>query len=103
MSYEGFEEYLCKKGHYFTQDCMDDSPSDCPYCFSPAVHYHAVDCTNGIEEDNPGTQMAPKVADGHWDRPMIDVLGNKYVQRINIWRPTDQWRKVVQCIPEKIT
>lgn len=51
MSYEGFEEHICAKGHQF-----DTSPSawfddydapKCPYCFSPTKFCNSVDQTNG--------------------------------------------------------
>lgn len=101
MSYEGFEEYLCKKGHYYTGDAFDNAP-DCPYCSSAPAHYHAVDCTNGIEEGCPGTTMGEKIPNGHWDMPQVDVLGNKYVKRINIWLPTNHWRKIPAYKKDKV-
>lgn len=52
MSYEGYEQYLCSDGHYWTEDCWSssmysDRKPSCPHCKKPAVFGNAVDQTNG--------------------------------------------------------
>ena len=55
MSYEGYEVWLCEKGHEHSFDCYD-TPSvedwNCPICNSRCVWYTCVDQTNGC---NPKT------------------------------------------------
>lgn len=48
MSYEGYDQCICEKGHYFISDCYwtDDKPI-CPICGSTMTWYNAVDQTNG--------------------------------------------------------
>lgn len=56
MSYEGYSQYICKKGHYFTRDAYDDMDYDdhgpylkypkCPYCGEDVVWRNGVDQTN---------------------------------------------------------
>ena len=54
MSYEGYEQHLCKKGHLFSQDAMyfvgqeEDGPV-CHHCNEPSVFFNSVDDTNGEE------------------------------------------------------
>lgn len=50
MSYEGYEQYLCAKGHLRIVDCNmdDDSPCDCG---EPMVWHNSVDTTNGSFDD----------------------------------------------------
>jgi len=45
VSYEGYDQYLCGNGHYWSQDCYDDS-RECPECKQPPVWWNAVDETN---------------------------------------------------------
>lgn len=57
MSYEGYDQLICKKGHYWIQDsvmrfCSADSDvanQKCPSCKEVVVWYNAVDLTNGCE------------------------------------------------------
>lgn len=54
MSYEGYEQHLCKSGHLFSQDAQCfvgeelDKP-DCPHCGESSVFCNSVDDTNGEE------------------------------------------------------
>lgn len=57
MSYEGYDQLLCKNGHYWTCDAFDnvsydengpkEIPLSCPYCQSPNIWSNSVDQTNG--------------------------------------------------------
>jgi DNA-directed RNA polymerase subunit RPC12/RpoP len=92
MSYEGYEEYLCEKGHYINHDIHDEHPEVCEHCGSKWVFWHPVDQTNGYEEDNPDTKPAPvtKIRDEEiWRK---DHLGNQYCIMRPLYKPKSQWR-----------
>ena len=64
MSYEGYSEWLCEKGHYQTSDAYEDDPTTCRKCGAKLVWSHAVDQTNGELYDDdgkpvPGTHPYP--------------------------------------------
>ena len=48
MSYEGYSQYLCKKGHYWEEDCLysDYEEVICPHCGGKPVWENMVDTTN---------------------------------------------------------
>jgi hypothetical protein len=48
MSYEGYSQFLCKKGHYWEMDCYyaDYEEHICPKCKGKAVWENMVDTTN---------------------------------------------------------
>jgi len=53
MSYEGFEQHICKSGHQFTTPCqyffdsdMEIEKEKCPYCQEVSVWHNCVDDTN---------------------------------------------------------
>lgn len=48
MSYEGYTEYLCEKGHYWSANCYFDDGEPCAVCGGAPVWRHAVDQTNGV-------------------------------------------------------
>lgn len=51
MSYEGYEQLMCKNGHAWSQDASynydDTFGQQCAICSSPAIWWNAVDTTNG--------------------------------------------------------
>ncbi len=52
MSYEGYSQLICKKGHYWKKDCYEMdftklSDHKCPKCNEPAVWENMVNTTNG--------------------------------------------------------
>ena len=49
MSYEGYVQYLCKKGHAIDMDCYADDLKIC-HCGSPIVWSNNVNVTNGSFE-----------------------------------------------------
>lgn len=57
MSYEGFTQYLCKNGHYHTQDCSYDDLTICPNCMADIVWSNMVDVTNGSFEIIDGKEV----------------------------------------------
>jgi hypothetical protein len=54
MSFEGYYQVLCKKGHYTTYDCYSlhaDEPGwTCKICGEGEGWSRIVDCTNGDDE-----------------------------------------------------
>ena len=54
MSYEGYYQVICKKGHYHTVDCnlFDFLGWKCPTCGSDAAWCNGVDLTNGSWDEN---------------------------------------------------
>lgn len=96
MSYEGYEEYLCEKGHYLAIDCYSETPSECPRCEAPIKWWHPVDQTNGYVEDNPGTYPAETDEVGYEDVWQEDHYGNRYATKIILHAPRgDSWRPFV--------
>lgn len=55
MSYEGYSQLLCAKGHYWTEDCLSTGfelkDNICPTCQAPAIWENMVDLTNGSYDD----------------------------------------------------
>lgn len=47
MSYEGYEQLLCKNGHYDTADCWYNDLQPCRVCGEKIVWINSVDETNG--------------------------------------------------------
>ncbi len=61
MSYEGYEQVLCRKGHYHIFDAFDEPDYKewkCPDCGEPVAWTNGVDTTNvgyeGIPPDGEG-------------------------------------------------
>lgn len=99
MSYEGFEEYICKSGHYFSFDAyqgFDPTKDSCPHCTQPVAYWRAVDETNGKEEDNPSSYPAELVEIGYEEVKHFDHLGNAYFTKNVLVAPQkeDLWRKL---------
>lgn len=92
MSYEGYEEYLCKNGHYSSCDCYCSVPK-CPYCGSKFEFWHPVDQTNGAVEEDPSTRPALKEEAGFDDEWREDHYGNKYSIPIPRYAPGNGWLK----------
>ena len=51
MSYEGYSQFLCKKGHLWHLDCMEDE-TRCPICKGEVAWKNSVDVTNGSFYEN---------------------------------------------------
>lgn len=49
MSYEGYVQFICPQGHYWTEDCYQDR-GECPKCGYAAIWENSVDITNGSFE-----------------------------------------------------
>lgn len=103
MSYEGYEEFLCENGHYYTAACAFESESTakCPHCKKKTKWWNAVDQTNGMDEDVPATMSAPKKEIGFDDKWKEDHYGNKYAVKILKFEPdSDRWRKFVPFVQD---
>lgn len=92
MSYEGYQEYLCAKGHYVVRGAFADEPEYCPRCGGDIAYRHSIDVTNGVEEDDPSTMPAPKDQIGSEDDWQKDHYGNPYALDIPLYQPLEQWR-----------
>ena len=55
MSYEGFTQYLCARGHESSFDCYEEHAANCPHCGAEFRWQHDVDITNGIDINDRGT------------------------------------------------
>jgi len=73
MSYEGTDEYLCPKGHYWTEDCWTEHDQCCPYCGEKKVWTHHINETNGVQFDRNGTPMEETV------HANLEVIGKEEV------------------------
>ena len=66
MSYEGYSQFLCKKGHYWKVGCYDQHQmyeaddevikEKCPTCSEEEVWENSVNTTNGSWDDD-GTRI----------------------------------------------
>ena len=101
MSYEGYEEFICTNGHYWTEDAMTFSygteeeqatACKCNYCKEPYHYARSVDETNGIIEEDIRTQRARLIEIGFDNVWHEDHLGNKYATKelkYKIFNPSD--------------
>lgn len=96
MSYEGYYELLCPRGHYEAYDCYADAPSECAYCGAPFAYRASVDQTNGCVPGCPETCPAKKRKLRSEDRWHTDHHGNRYATRLERWKPApgSTWQKL---------
>lgn len=53
MSYEGYKQFWCKKGHYWEVDCYSyDHEEKCPWCGKDVFFENSVDVTNGSHDED---------------------------------------------------
>lgn len=92
MSYEGYTEYLCERGHFFTRDAYESDPVECDVCKRDVAHFHPVDQTNGVVEDDPTTHPAEKfLIEEEWTE-RYSYMGTPYKVPVLRWRPSNEWR-----------
>jgi hypothetical protein len=97
MSYYGYVEYLCEKGHHTIFDVYDsdgDAVVNCAICGTKLVVRHSVDQTNGSNADEPWSVKAPKKQIGYEDNWHLDHYNHKYATRIPLYAPLEEWEKV---------
>lgn len=87
MSYEGFNEQLCRNGHYSAQDCYADRPKSCPHCGASIAYSHAVDQTNGYSRRYSYSCKAKKQEIGFTDIWHEDHHGNRYATKLIQYEP----------------
>lgn len=87
MSYEGYIEYLCPKGHAWAHDVYSEPENGhvCKRCGASATWQHDVDQTNGMEIDNPSTFSAGVACIGFEEDWLVDHYGNRYAEKIALW------------------
>jgi hypothetical protein len=68
MSYSGYTQFLCGRGHEFSLDCYeeDDGNPRCPHCGARPVWRNGVDTMNGSWEVDEVTGEEVRI-DGHVD------------------------------------
>lgn len=88
MSFEGYYELICPKGHYYTKPL----PRLCA-CGAEPKFLHLVDETNGYYKGDPNTYPARRLEAARYDVPQLDHRGNHYMTLDIRWRPTGlQWQ-----------
>ena len=104
MSYEGYVEFVCKKGNLFSYDCYDvniEMPEKnwkCPSCGEEMAWRRGVDQTNGIAYGDPHTLEAVKVGILKIKTPAhhctCDKCGTKHVSAREVFEiPTKESEK----------
>lgn len=108
MSYEGRDEFLCEKGHYWVHDAgimayasddVREKALHCPICEEIARYHCAIDDTNGYSPEDPRTFKGPKEEVGFDDLPKEDHYGNKYFEKILKYKPVlegARWRVLIK-------
>jgi hypothetical protein len=94
MSYEGYTEYLCTRGHYMTRDCRDDRPLQCDVCNLAIEYQNSVDQTNG-ETEHACTRPGKKIEFGFEDDWHVDHYGNRYAIKIPRYTPASTLWKII--------
>ena len=57
MSYEGYDQFLCKNGHHWTEDAYTSNDKGlCRICGESIIWENCVDITNGTFDDD-GTRI----------------------------------------------
>lgn len=100
MSYEGYTEYLCDNGHYWTVRASDNDFEGlgrqslfCTCCGAPYAFVSEVDLTNGSNPDIPHTFSAPKIEYGWEDIAKIDHWKNLYYEKLSLFLPDVRSRR----------
>lgn len=69
MSFSGYYQLLCERGHYSEVDCYTREfcrdMTDCPHCSAPIVWDHLVDTTNdaGFDQQIDLEEIVPELVD----------------------------------------
>lgn len=84
MGYSGFSQNICEVEHYWEAD----SDTACPVCGKRIKYQKEVDDTNGFEQEGYAYSFkAPIVSAGYEDKWSLDKNGNKYIEKIPLFRP----------------
>jgi DNA repair exonuclease SbcCD nuclease subunit len=85
MSFEGYSQLICAKGHYHRFDVYCEQ-SLCPDCGSEFIWNNLVDETNGVDEDGmlPGyVDLKPFAFEDVWH---TDHHGNRYATKRYLYK-----------------
>ena len=90
MSYEGYSQFWCKNGHYWTVDCNSlmykDEKEMCPICNEEKVVENMVNTTNG-SFDEDGTRIdgfiEPEIIK---EEKLICKCGNEHICSCSIYK-----------------
>jgi hypothetical protein len=84
MSYEGYEEALCKNGHRYFFGAFEEN-ARCPYCGADCAWSNSVDTTNCNKDG--------KLSEKGWNYLLISLeeiqtcnLGHKHVTKEAVYR-----------------
>lgn len=109
MSYEGYTEYLCDNGHYWTVRTSDTNFEGresqrlfCAHCGYPFAFQSRVDRTNGTDESNPLSLEAPKIEYGWEDIQKQDHWKNIYFEKRPLFLPdvlSRRWQVAIHDLP----
>lgn len=99
MSYEGYETYLCEKGHKWVRGAglyHEEPLKKCPFCPGKPKWVCSTDETNGFYEDEPATHPARMKEVAFEDFWSFDHYGNRYAVKIVLHEPVQdgRWRKL---------
>ena len=89
MSYEGYSQFWCKNGHYWTVDCnllYGEENQRCPICNEEEVKENMVNVTNGSFDDD-GTRIdnfiEPEIIK---EEKLICKCGNEHICGCSIYK-----------------
>ena len=89
MSYEGYSQFWCKKGHYWTVDCnllmYKSEKEKCPICNEEEVFENMVNTTNGSFDDGKRIDgfIQPKVIK---EEKLICKCGNEHICSCSVYK-----------------
>ena len=109
MSYEGYTEYICDNGHYWTVRTSDKNFEGqgrlglfCVHCGYPFAFSSEVDRTNGTIASEPKTFEAPKIEYGWEDIAKHDHWRNLYYEKRPLFLPdvrSRRWEVAMHNLP----
>lgn len=86
MSYEGYRQYLCPTGHYWTVDCYEVDDRNCPVCGRLECWHNSVDTTNG-SWDEEGNRIDGYISLELFEEVVCSCCGHVKEIRYKIPRP----------------
>lgn len=97
MSYEGYETFLCEKGHVWYHSAgldYGEHGNTCSVCLNAPKWECSTDQTNGYYEDEPGTHPPSMREIGFEDQWHVDHYGNRYALKVMKYEPVQdgRWR-----------
>lgn len=97
MSYEGYSQLLCKKGHYWTlnyyeMDYTELKDNQCPICGEPAIWENMVDTTNGSfdEETDERIDNYIELKQKSETSGICSACGGKHICEVTYFKPGEE-------------